>query len=93
MQLGRAPAAQLPTAETACLAAYIQGLRAEGLTVEPAVVARSHALTMLIYSGLTTVPFELLDAPITPELEAIALERAAIARFCLDLVDRTVPSP
>jgi hypothetical protein len=89
VQLGRRPAGDLPELETAALAAYVQGLRAEGCAVEPAVVRRSHALCMLIFTGLSAFPMEYLGAPPTETLHAMAAERARIATFALDLVDTT----
>jgi len=44
---------------------------------------------MLEFAGLTSVPFELLEAPPTDEGMRIAGERAAAARFMLDLVADT----
>ena len=44
---------------------------------------------MLIFAGLTAIPFEHLEREPTPELHRIARERAASARFILDLVDAT----
>ena len=42
---------------------------------------------MLIFSGMSAIPVEHLASPPTPELHRIAAERAAAARFMLDLVD------
>jgi hypothetical protein len=50
---------------------------------------RAHALLMLEFAGLTSVPFELLEGPPTNEGLRIATERAAAARFMLDLVAET----
>jgi hypothetical protein len=89
-QLGRREAATLPLLEAVCLPAYVDGLRAEGLEVDTATVARAHALHLMIFTGLSaalTGP----PAPGTPP-EALAHEageRAAIARFCLGLVEAT----
>jgi hypothetical protein len=44
---------------------------------------------MVLFSGLSAVPFEHLGAPPTPELHRIAAERAASARFILDLLAET----
>ena len=89
VQIGRRPASLLNETEDVCLPAYIDGLRAEGLDLPPDVVRRAHALQMLIFTGLSTMPFEHLGEPPTPELHAMAMERAAIARFSLDLIDTT----
>ena len=41
---------------------------------------------MLLFGALPSPPFELLDAPPTPAAIEISRERAAAARFVLDLV-------
>jgi hypothetical protein len=89
VQLGRRPASGLAHLESACTPAYVRGLRDERCEVGIDVVQRAHALQMLIFSGVTSIPFEHLDCPPTPELHRIAAERAASARFMLDLVDST----
>ena len=89
VQLGRRSSADLAQVEEAILAGYMAGLRDEECWIPDDVVRRSHALQLLIFTGLTTLPGELLDAEPTPELHQIAAHRAAIARFSLDLVDAT----
>ncbi len=91
VQLGRRSADDLPEVESACLPAYVDGLRDEGDSTPAAVVQRAHALQMLIYTGLSAIPVEMLAAPPTPEVMRIAGERANATRFILDLVDGTVP--
>ena len=90
VQIGRRPAATLPELEAACLPAYVEGLRAEGVEVDGATVARAHALHLMVFTGLSAP----LTAPPAPDADPAALaheahERAAISRFCLDLVDTT----
>ncbi|MDP9219087.1 MAG: aminoglycoside phosphotransferase family protein [Actinomycetota bacterium] len=89
VQIGRRPASCLGPVENACLPAYVEGLRDEGCDVDAALVRRAHALQMLIYSGLSAIPVEHLGERPTPELHRIGAERAAAARFMLDLVDAT----
>jgi hypothetical protein len=88
-QVGKSPADALPAIERTIVPAYVDGLRAEGCDVPADVVRRSHALQLLIFTGLSTMPFEYLDSAPTPELHHVAAERAAIARFSLDLLDET----
>jgi hypothetical protein len=88
-QIGRRPAAALPEIEAAIVPAYVAGLREEGCDLAGRTVRRAHALQLLLFSGLSAVPFEQFDQPLTPELEALAADRAAIARLSLDLVDAT----
>ena len=89
VQLGRCPASGLGATDEACLAAYVEGLAAEGLEVDTGVVRRAHALQLLLFVGLSSPPFEMLEAPPSPELEHLVAERAALATFSLDLVDAT----
>ena len=89
VQMGERPADELPELERVCLAAYVEGMRAEGTEVPVGTVARAHALLALLFSGLSAVPLEHLGEPVTDELLRVARERAAAATFLLDLVDAT----
>jgi hypothetical protein len=89
VQTGERAASDLPAMEGACLTSYHRGLQDEGVDVDPDRLRRAHALLMLEFAGLTSVPFELLEAPPTDEGLRIATERAAAARFMLDLVADT----
>ncbi len=89
VQIGKRSSDDLRERDEACLAAYVEGLHAEGSDLSPADVARAHALHLLIFTGLSTIPMEFLDAPPTPELVQMSQERAAIARCSLDLIDAT----
>ncbi len=89
VQLGRSPAADLDAVEAAILPAYVDGLAAEGCDLPPALVRRAHAVQLFVFTGLSALPVELLDEPITGQLLEIAVERAAITRFSLDLLEAT----
>jgi Phosphotransferase enzyme family len=89
VQLGRRPAGSLGEIESALIPAYVSGLCDEGARVSADTVRRAHALQMFLFSGLSAFPIEHLDKEPTPELHRIAAERAAAARFMLDLVDST----
>jgi Ser/Thr protein kinase RdoA (MazF antagonist) len=89
VQTGERPASELPALENACLTAYHRGLQDEGVDVDLDRLRRAHALLMLEFAGLSSVPFELLEAPPTDEGLRVATERAAAARFMLDLVADT----
>jgi len=86
VQIGRSRAGDLVARDDAHLAEYVRGLRDEGCDIPEPAVRRSHALHMLMMSGLSAVPVELLDRPPSEALEAQVADRAAIARFCLDRV-------
>jgi len=90
VQIGRRPAATLPELEGACLPAYVEGLRCEGVDVDAATVARAHALHLMLFTGLSAA---LTGPPRTDaepaDLAHEARERAAISRFCLGLVEAT----
>ena len=89
IQLGRVSAEILPAMDRACTAGYVDGLRAEGCDVDAVEVRRAHALLMLLFSGLSAIPFELLDSAPTADGERVASNRASAARYILDLVDDT----
>jgi hypothetical protein len=91
VQTGERAAADLPAIEAACVPAYTAGLAAEGCDVTEDVVARSHALFLLLFAGLSAIPFELLAGPVDDESVRVARERAGGARFSLDLVAGTTP--
>lgn len=93
VQIGRRTADDLAERDEACLTSYVDGLRAEGLDIDERVVRRAHALQLLLFTGLSALPLDLLGAepntgPSTA-LRAMAATRAAIARHVLDLVDQT----
>jgi hypothetical protein len=89
VQLGERSATCLPALEAACLPAYVRGLHDEACDIPLEAVRRSHALSMVLFSGVSAVPFEQLGAEPTPELHRIAGERAASARFILGLLAET----
>ena len=89
VQLGKRPAALLAETDEACLAAYAEGLATEGLDLDLDAVRRAHALQLLLFVGLSAVPFEMLEAPPSDELDQLVAERALLAEFSLDLVDST----
>jgi hypothetical protein len=89
VQLGRHPVEGLRAVEDAIVPAYVEGLRAEGCAIPESDVRRAHAVQLMIFTGLSTLPFEHLESPPTPELHRLAAERAVIARFSLDLLDET----
>lgn len=89
VQIGRRQASTLQSVENTILPPYVEGLRAEGCEIPRDVVRRAHALHLMLFTGLSTLPFEHLDTPPTPTLHQMAADRAAIARFSLDLLDAT----
>lgn len=89
VQLGLRSSEDLAPRGESCLRAYHRGLGAEGYVIPLDELRRAHALQLMIFTGLSTLPFELLEEEITPELEQLAAGRAAIARHCLDLLDAT----
>lgn len=88
-QLGRRSAAEVVALDDDLVASYVDGLRAESFVVGSEVVRRAHALQMVLFSGLSAVPWELLDLEPTDARMQVATTRADLARFTLDLVDAT----
>ncbi len=89
VQLGERPATQLPELHELCLSAYVRGLRDEGCTITLDSVRRTQALIMLLFTGLSAVPLEVLYGMPAPGAAEVVRERAAAATFVLDLVDAT----
>ncbi|KRA32635.1 MULTISPECIES: phosphotransferase [unclassified Nocardioides] len=89
VQLGRRTADDLAERDAACLSSYVDGLAAEGVDIDERAVRRAHALQLLLFTGLSALPFELLGGEPTDEVRAMAATRAAIARHSLELVDQT----
>ncbi len=82
IQLGIGPWQRLGELDDRCVAAYTSGLAAEGVTLSEDVVRRAHALQLLLFAGLSSLPEEGMSSS---QAEA----RAALARHSLDLVERT----
>jgi len=89
VQLGLRSSDDLAERGEACLVAYHAGLAAEGFEIPLADLRRAHALHLMIFTGLSTLPFEFLEQERTTDLQHLASERAAIARHSLDLLDAT----
>jgi hypothetical protein len=89
VQVGRRGSEDLADVDAAIFRGYMAGLRDEECWIPDDVVRRAHALQLLLFTGLSTLPFDLLEAEPTPELHRIAGQRADIARFSLDLLDAT----
>jgi hypothetical protein len=104
IQIGRRDADDLPELADACLAAYADGLAAEGLDVPDAVLARGHAVSLMLFNGLPSLPLEMLAeagelaaaGELTDErrtaMDHWSRQRAAIARYALDMLARTAPA-
>jgi hypothetical protein len=92
VQIGKRSAEGLAELDEAIVTAYVAGLRAEGNDVPEAQVRRGHAICMLIMTGLSTVPFDLFEGPVNEDTMRMAADRAALARYALDLVDATDPT-
>lgn len=89
VQIGNRRADDLVVRDEACLGSYREGLAAEGVEVDEQVLRRAHALQLLLFTGLSALPLELLEADPDAQLRATAATRAAIARYSLDLMDQT----
>lgn len=62
IELGRQPATDLPRLQRLVVDAFTQGLSDGGLEVDPAAVARAHAIQLAVGSGVAAVPLDHLDA-------------------------------
>ena len=82
---GQLPAAILPEIHPALAPAFTEGLHAAGGRASLDQVAFGYVASLLVRAGFTSLPFERLGEPPTPELAAIFRERAALTRFIVDL--------
>ena len=82
---GQQPAAILPEIHPALAPAFTEGLRAAGGRASLDQVAFGYVASLVVRAGFTSLPFERLGEPPTPELAAIFRERAALTRFIVDL--------
>lgn len=82
---GVAPASGIPELVDPVLAAYGDGLRAEGWDVPDAVVRRGFVGSVLCRSVLDSLPLDLLGDEAGPDALAQWHERMALARVLLDL--------
>jgi Phosphotransferase enzyme family len=92
IQVGERPAIHLPVLEQVCLPAYVNGLHDEGDDITLHQVRRSHAVLMTIFHAIPAIPYEHRTAEPTPQLRKLYTDRAATARFILDLLDNTAHS-
>jgi hypothetical protein len=89
VQIGKRSAETLAAVDEAIIPAYVEGLRAEGCDIPERVVRRAHAVRSLLMTGLSTVPVDLFEAPMTEAIQRVAADRALIARYCLERLDAT----
>lgn len=89
VQIGKRDTTDLAERDRASTLAYHRGLAAEGVDLPVADVERAHALHLLLFSGLSAIPFELLEAEPTRAQLDLAESRAELARYSLDLLDAT----
>lgn len=91
IQIGRQDADDLPERAAACVASYVAGLSDEGLDVSPQEVRRAHAVSLMLFNGLPSLPLERLDDPDEAALDHWSCQRAAIARYSLAVLADTEP--
>lgn len=103
IQIGRQEVDDLPDRAAACLEAYAAGLADEGVEAPFAEVRRSHAVSLMLFNGLPSLPTEMLAEEaglaevggVTDEFRAAfdhwARQRSGIARYALDLLADTEP--
>ncbi|NUR52066.1 MAG: aminoglycoside phosphotransferase [Hamadaea sp.] len=65
--------------------AFLTGLRAYGGRADADEVTYGYVGSLVARAAFTSLPFELLGAPATPETEAVFRQRLALTRFLADL--------
>ena len=89
IQVRRLDADDLPERAAACLAAYAEGLAAEGCDVAPEVLRRSHAVSLVLFNGLPSIPVEALGEDDQDRAAHHVAQRAGVARYALDVLAAT----
>lgn len=101
IQIGRQDVGDLPERAAACIEAYAAGLADEGLHVPLAEVRRSHAVCLMLFNGLPSLPLEMLAEEAALEaaggvtddfragLDHWARQRSGIAAYALDVLTGT----
>lgn len=82
---GHLPAAALPEIHDVLVPAFTVGMKENGLDADPGEVAYGYLGSLVARAGLTSLPFELLDAPPSDELTTLFHQRATLSRFLADL--------
>jgi Ser/Thr protein kinase RdoA (MazF antagonist) len=82
---GRLGPAELAAVHATILPAWVEGFRAEGRTVTEAEAEFGYVATLVIFSGLSAIPLDLLGQEPTPELARLFAARLAYGRFIADL--------
>lgn len=89
IQMRRLDADDLPERAAACLVAYAEGLAAEGCAVEPDLLRRSHAVSLMLFNGLPSIPVEALGEDDQDAVAHHVAQRAAVARYAFDVLAQT----
>ncbi|MDR7255306.1 hypothetical protein J2X46_004308 [Nocardioides sp. BE266] len=89
IQMRRCGAEDLPERAEACLTAYADGLAAEGAAVDPAVLRRSHAVCLMLFNGMPSIPVEALGEDDQDAVAHYVAQRAGLARYALDVLAAT----
>ena len=101
IQIGRQDVGDLPERAEACVEAYAAGLGDEGVDVPLEQVRRGHAVSLMLFNGLPSLPIERLQEEAALEaaggagddfragLDHWARQRSGIARYALDVLQRT----
>jgi hypothetical protein len=92
IQVRRLDADDLPQRAAACLEAYAEGLAAEGSAVEPDVLRRSHAVSLMLFNGLPSIPVDALGEDDQDAVGHHVAQRAAMARYAFDVLACTEPA-
>ena len=76
---------ELPAIHAAIVPAYLEGLRNEGVDADPGDVRTGYVGSLLLRSGFTGPPLELLGRSDEPGVAGLFAQRARYTRFLLDL--------
>lgn len=82
---GEMDAPDLPPVVSACVAAYVRGLRLDGDQTSERDVRTGFVGSLVLRAMFTMIPLELLDQPDSPQLRARFAQRVRLTRYLLTL--------
>ena len=92
VQLGKRNADDLARRDAVIVEAYADGLADEGESIDIELLERAHALQLMLFSGLSAVPVELLDRDPDDGMRRLVAARARMAAHSLRLLETTATS-
>jgi Phosphotransferase enzyme family len=82
---GQVDTSDLSGIDTVILPAYLEGLAAEGLDVDPDIVRAGYIGSLVTRSALSALPLDWLGSAPSAGLDAVLVQRLRLTRFLVDM--------